>query len=95
MSHETNYIAGQRAQKKKRSRRHFFAPHVLECLLDEWHFKHEQKHAEQKTRATKKHAEQKKNLLTPMIFLLAPAKKCNKDVIKNELGNRAGCVFFF
>ena len=38
----------------------FFAPHVLECLLDEWHFKQEKKHAEQKTRATKKHAEQKK-----------------------------------
>ena len=53
------------AKKIKSSRRHFFfAPHVLECLLDEWHFKQEKKHAEQKTRATKKHAEQKQNLLT-------------------------------
>ena len=58
MSHETNYIAGQRAQQKKNAP--FFAPHVLERLLDEWHFKQEKKHAEQKTRATKKHAEPNK-----------------------------------
>ena len=62
MSHETNYIAGQRAQQKKKLPEacFFFAPHVLECLLDEWHFTQNKKHAEQKTRRTKKHAEQKK-----------------------------------
>ena len=51
------------SKKKTLPEAFFFAPHVLECLLDEWHFKQEKKHAEQKTRATKKHAEQTKTFL--------------------------------